>query len=40
MNYKEITFIINPLTPYRDILLAYLSEISSFESFLEFDKGL
>ena len=40
MNYKEITFIINPLTPYRDILLAFLSEISSFESFLEFDKGL
>ena len=40
MNYKEITFIINPLNPYRDILLAFLSQISSFESFLEFDKGL
>ena len=39
MNYVEVTFVVNPLLPARDILVAELAE-RGFESFVETDNGL
>ena len=39
MNYVEVTFVVKPLIPARDILVAELAE-RGFESFVETDNGL
>ena len=39
MQYKEVIFEIYPIKPWRDILLAYLGELS-YQSFVEIEKGL
>ena len=39
MKYKEVTFEISPLDPWREILLAYLGELH-YDSFVEEEKYL
>ena len=39
MVYEEVIFEVSPLQPWRDVLIAYLSELP-YESFLETKKGL
>tara|TARA_B100001115_G_C15824386_1_gene410266 strand:- start:58 stop:879 length:822 start_codon:yes stop_codon:yes gene_type:complete len=39
MQYKEVIFDINPIEPWRDILLAHLGELT-YDSFMEEEKGL
>ena len=39
MNYKEVIFSFQPLQPWSEILVAYLSELD-FESFEEINQGL
>lgn len=39
MVYEEVIFEISPLQPWRDVLIAYLSELP-YESFLETKNGL
>ena len=39
MNYQEVTFILDPLLPAREVLVAELAELG-FESFVETDEGV
>ena len=39
MDYKEIDFTIEPLLPYKEILIAQLAEIG-FDSFVDKEDGL
>lgn len=39
MEYKEVIFEINPIEPWRDILLAHLGELP-YDSFVEEENGL
>lgn len=39
MEYTEVTFVIEPLIPFREILLAELSEMG-FESFVDTEDGM
>ena len=39
MIYEEVIFEISPLQPWRDVLIAYLSELP-YDSFLETKNGL
>lgn len=39
MNYQEVTFVLEPLLPAREVLVAELAELG-FESFVETDDGV
>jgi ribosomal protein L11 methyltransferase len=39
MNYQEVTFVLEPLLPAREVLVAELAELG-FESFVETDEGV